>query len=669
MLTFRAGICISLLMILASFPWTISSAAEKPSYSNTKETARTEVWKAITAGKAGSATVAVMENGVAVYAEGFGMTDRQRSIPVDKNTLFNIGSISKVYCATAIMLLVDEGKVNLDKPVTAYLPEFTMADERYRDITVRMLLNHSSGLPGTIVPNISGYAYNKEYNASVLEVLAKSRLKHRPGEMAPYCNDGFTLAEIVVARVSGKSFIEFLSERIFKPLALNKTGPSVGQRRNEKGVSIANFYDTSGLSDPLELFSGLGAGGLSSTAEELCKFADSFSPGGTHILSPVSLVEMEKLQPSEFFDKLRKPTTQFGLGWDFTAVSRFEAQNIKMLGKSGGTNNYTSMLFTVPDKRISVAVMTASSHGASIAIAEAIMEAFLTEKGYFVKAAKTVKPPLAAQQIPENLAEYEGYYSSGGNLMRIAFDRSEKSVKVFRVENRVEVPLNTAIYNDDYFHAADGIYYFASVGNRRYLVNRSALFADNVVCQKLDPVAQPQELRIAVDGKKWLRRDAKAYEARSLAETYVITSLTLRSLPGYIDFLGPKKIETASTAVPAINAMRDLTELVLFDKDGETWSWLTGLLYMPAESARALEVGDIRVSIGKEGYNEWLNLKESAVLGFQIPNQGRILVFDAEGKLLYDSVVDSGDVYAPVGGFVAMAGETGTSLTVRVSYP
>ena len=357
---FRVLICSLVALMLASFPLTLS-AAENPLFADTKATARTQLWQAITSGKAGSASVAIMEKGKLVYAEGFGMADRVKSIPVDKNTLFNMGSISKVYCATAVMQLVDDGKIDLDKPVTAYLPEFTMADERYRDITVRMLLNHSSGLPGTVGPNSFGYEYHKEFYDDVLAILAKSHLKHRPGEMAPYTNDGFTVAEMVVAKVSGKSYIQFVKERILNPLSLHKTGPSVGQRQEDKGEVIAKYYIPAGISEPIEVLTLWGSGGLSATPEDLCLFADSFSGAGPQILSPPARAEMRRPQPSEFHDQLRLPEMSCGLGWDLTDLAQYKAQGLQVLGKSGGTGHYTSMLYTVPDKRISVAVIATGS--------------------------------------------------------------------------------------------------------------------------------------------------------------------------------------------------------------------------------------------------------------------------------------------------------------------
>ena len=110
-----------------------------------------------------------------------------------------------MYVAAAIMLLVDDGKVSLDKPVTEYLPEFKMADDRYKKITMRMLLNHSSGIPGTEGANSFGFKYDNNVKQETINTLARAHLKHDPGAMQVYCNDGFTLAEIIVERVSGRS--------------------------------------------------------------------------------------------------------------------------------------------------------------------------------------------------------------------------------------------------------------------------------------------------------------------------------------------------------------------------------------------------------------------------------------------------------------------------------
>ena len=287
-------ICSVCLLVL---PAVTAAYSAPPPAVDAVSVARSEIWKSINAGQDGSATIAITDHGRLVYAEGFGPADRLQNIPVDKDTRFNIGSISKVYVTTAIMLLVDETKVDLDKPVTAYLPEFRMADERYRQITVRMLLNHSSGLPGGSYANSFGFHYYNDFLPETLNTLAKSHLKHDPGAMAVYCNDGFSLAEMIVEKVSGKKFAAFLQERVFTPLALSRTGLGVGQLPPQSGVTIARFYDAAGRIDPPEAVSFLASGGLSSTAEELCRFVDSFSGHGRQILSPRALAEMHKNQP------------------------------------------------------------------------------------------------------------------------------------------------------------------------------------------------------------------------------------------------------------------------------------------------------------------------------------------------------------------------------------
>lgn len=665
----RMVICCFILVLLASLPRATSSAAEKPDISKTKATTRAEIWKAITGGKTGSAAVAIMDNGAMVYSEGFGAADREKNIPVDRNTVFNISSISKVYCATAVMLLVDEGKIELDKPVTAYLPEFTMADERYKDITVRMLLNHTSGLLGTINPGSGGYEYNADYPATVLATLAKSYLKHNPGEMAVYCNDGFTVAEMVVAKVSGKRYIDFLRERVFKPLALGKSGPAVAQRADEKNLVVARIYNSSGQLEPLEVVSTHGAGGLSATAEDLCRFADSFSTGGRHILSPSAIAEMNKPQPAWFSGKLRQPSTDNGLGWDITGISRFKAQGIKVVGKAGDTQ-YHSMLLTAPDKRISVAVVTAGPQSVAMEIANTVMETYLAEKGYYVKAVKAVTPPRQAQPIPEDLAVYEGYYSTGTSLLRLELDMQGKTLDIYMVSGGQESKVASAIFNDGYFYAQDAVYYLMSADNRYYLVRFLDTYDLSVVmCQKIEPAAAPQELRVAVDGRQWLRRNVKASDGNNLAATHIITSRSLGDkVAGYIDFFGVKKVESDIVARPAVNALRDLTELRLFDKDGSTWAWVTGLIFMPADEAEVLAGNEAKVSIGSEGYNEWLRLAKNAVLSFEMPAKGRVFVFDGSGKVLYDSVFDSGAVYAPAGSFIEMAANPGSSFKVIASH-
>ena len=232
---FVVVLCLSLASCAAH-----AAATRCEAYWNTTTTAREALWKTIVSGAGNAATIAVMDGGRIVYSEGFGPADRATNSPVTANTRFNIGSTSKMFVAVATLLLADDGKLSVDDPVAKHLPEFVMKDPRYRDITVRMLFNHSSGLPGSTFE--FGFALDAKPHAVLLERLKNATLKHAPGAMGIYCNDGFTLAEMIVERLSGKKFTDFLAERVFGPLDMKNSGPSIGEWLGD----VAAYYDHDG---------------------------------------------------------------------------------------------------------------------------------------------------------------------------------------------------------------------------------------------------------------------------------------------------------------------------------------------------------------------------------------------------------------------------------------
>lgn len=627
-------------------------------------TARTKIEEAITTGMANSVSVAIMDHGDLIYTEGYGMADRENNIPADKNTVFNIGSISKMFVATSIMLLVDEGKVDLDNPVTNYLPEFTMADERYQDITVRILLNHSSGLPGSTFWNNFGSEYNQNIYEELLACLSRSTLKHRPGELATYCNDGFTLAEMIVAKVTGQRYGDFLAERIFKPLAMKHTGLGVG--RLPEGMPPAKFYRPDGKAEPLEIVSLLASGGLSSTAEDLCRFAASFS-NDSAILSAQSQIEMLKRQPSELQGQLRGDSFPFGLGWDYSDIAPYSDKTLRLYGKTGGTGHYAAMLYTVPSQQILVAVIASGAQCDSPGIAFSILSAYLQEKGLITEEEKVVKEPVEAQPLPSDLMAYEGYYDSSGNTLRVALDDEKGMLLLYLVDGSNESALLSAVYNDGFFYDGENKYYFTTVDGTSYFVEHISNFDfDKVAAEKLQTIADPLELSIPVNDRVWLRRNVKAAEAAMFLPSHIVPSSQIPGLPGYVNFNGMKIVKSADYAGMPVKSMRDLTELRLVEQDGATWAWLSGADYMPAELAQPLKIGINTLTIGSEGRNQWLIVDFDTTLCFEVPAKGRVIVFGAEG-ILYDSIVDSGDISVPAGSLIEAAGNPEDLFQVMAS--
>ena len=223
-------------------------------------------------GGAVSVQYALWENGEVTLQGHDGVYSKTENRALTDDDLYGIGSISKTYTAAAMMKLVEQGKVDLDEPVTAYLPDFTMADPRYTQITVRMLLNHSSGLMGGTTNDafLFGDQGNDDAPSRLLERLAGQTLQAEPGAYSVYSNDSFTLAQLVIERVSGMEYTAFLNQYLLEPLGLENTLTPMEEFDTSQLVKTYLGTDTRAL--PAENLTIVGTGGIYSTASDLAAF-------------------------------------------------------------------------------------------------------------------------------------------------------------------------------------------------------------------------------------------------------------------------------------------------------------------------------------------------------------------------------------------------------------
>ena len=230
--------------------------------------------------------------------------------PADADTLFCIGSISKSFTALGMMILADEGKVDLLAPVTAYLPGFRMADHRYRDIKVRDLLRHASGLSrsqGSIVYE------GDEVTADVLIArLAGARLAHAPGERYDYCNMNYVLAGAIIEAVSGQPYLDYLEERVFLPLGMTRTcGLAVAQTDQKLALGSRGFFGWTMQGHPRYPVGATAAGYLFTTARDFGAYLlflrrGGAGPDGSRLVSEAGFKAMTEAQiPGGFY----------GYGW------------------------------------------------------------------------------------------------------------------------------------------------------------------------------------------------------------------------------------------------------------------------------------------------------------------------------------------------------------------
>src|SRR5512139_1626207 len=394
-------------------------------YTSTIADGRTEILKELakTDAVTHAVSVALLDDRHILWEEAFGLVDKTRSVRPSPETLFCMASLSKIVATVGTMMLVDRGLVDLNEPVTRYLRDFRMTGgEAWRKITVRMLLNHSSGLPGTHFADVLTIVPLAGYAAQLERSLARQRLKHAPGEMAVYCNDGFTLIERVVAEVTGQPYVDFVRKEILEPLGMRRTRFAL--ERFAPG-SFAPGLDRAGRPEPQE-YVNVYAGGLFSTPGEIARlammFLDDGELEGLRLLSAEAVAEMGRDQTAGLpFNPITDHPVHFGLGWDGVNQGGLAAVGVTAWHKSGDADHYHSHLIVVPDESLAAIVMftNALSLG-SIAglLAERILLHALAERGSIPKVPEPLKPaPMpAVPATDDELAAIAGTYANAYGL-------------------------------------------------------------------------------------------------------------------------------------------------------------------------------------------------------------------------------------------------------------
>ncbi len=296
---------------------------------------------------------------------GYGLASIETEQPVRPDTLFQIGSISKVYTATLVMRLVEESKLALDEPIVTYLPDLKLADAQARKtITLRHLLSHTSGLFGDYFDD---FGMGDDALTRAIATFGTLRQQYAPGALWTYCNTGFGLAGAIIERVTGQPFETAMRERLFKPLGLERSfyfaheaivyPHAIGHNQLHPGADeheVARLY-------PLPRWVNA-AGGIISNVNDLLTFAefhlrDGITSDGTRLLSAESALAMrqEQTRAANFAEG-------YGIGWALRTTSD-EHGIVKVVEHGGSTNGFQAKLVLVPSRNFAIAILTNSSRG------------------------------------------------------------------------------------------------------------------------------------------------------------------------------------------------------------------------------------------------------------------------------------------------------------------
>ena len=342
-------------------------------------------------------SIAVVKNGRTVLAKGYGFADLENDVPATVETVYRIGSITKQFTSAAIMRLMEQGKLSLDDTLQKFFPDFPTQGNR---VTVRHLLNHTSGIRSytSLGPKWARVVRLDLAADSMVALFANEPFDFKPGDAYRYNNSGYFLLGMIIEKLSGKRYAQYLQDEFFTPLNLKSTmycdqAPLI--RRRARGYATqpgGKFINA----EPLSMTQPYAAGALCSTVNDLVTWAQALASG--KVVSPASY----KLMTTPVTLNDGKPMTYgFGLGTGTLGGHRQVSHN-------GGINGFVSELHHYPDDSLITVVLT--NTGALTAIQ---LERLIARRALGIKDLPAV--PIEASAL-ERLG---GEYATGNTRLKV----------------------------------------------------------------------------------------------------------------------------------------------------------------------------------------------------------------------------------------------------------
>jgi CubicO group peptidase (beta-lactamase class C family) len=332
-----------------------------------------------------SGAVLIARDGAVIAKKSYGLANQEYAVPNTIATKFQLASLSKVFTATAILVLEQQGRLSVDDPVAKYLPDYPRGGE----ITIHHLLCHRSGIPNVNqLPGWEDNARAPQTPAALVALFHDQPLAFTPGSKAQYSNSNYMLLGLLVEKVSGVPFGEFLQKNVFAPAGMKDTGHRGSEAEIVRGR--ATGYQPAGV-DALEhtryidWSSNTGAASIYSTAEDLYRFDRALRAG--KVLTPASQAKM-------FHDH----GDEYGYGW-FMDEHRFGRRVASVAGRSPGFNSYFERAL---DEDIAIIALSNNYSSIGQTVGAQILPLVLGEKvtdplaGY-TRARGTVPPALLGE--------------------------------------------------------------------------------------------------------------------------------------------------------------------------------------------------------------------------------------------------------------------------------
>lgn len=363
----------------------LQAAAQAPAESNGLSSAiNQELEKVFKPNEPGAAVIAV-KDGQVVFRKGYGMANLELGVAIEPDMIFRIGSVTKQFTAVSILMLMEQGKLNLTDEITKFLPDYPTQGHK---ITIEHLLTHTSGIKSyTNLPEWLPLWRKDMTMTELIDLFKNKPMEFAPGDNWNYNNSAFVLLGAIIEKITGQSYGDFVEKNIFAPLGMKQSfydntqrvipRRAAGYSKNGSGYANAQYLS---MSQPHA------AGSLMSTVDDLAKWDAA--------LYTEKLVKQESLKKAwtPFVMNGGKPTN-YGYGWGISTL-----QGEKIISHGGGINGFTCEAIRLPESKVYVAILTNRDSGT----------ASLGPKIAALVAGKPIREPVAVK-LP-SLDKYVGTY-------------------------------------------------------------------------------------------------------------------------------------------------------------------------------------------------------------------------------------------------------------------
>ncbi|HLK60919.1 MAG TPA: serine hydrolase domain-containing protein [Chthonomonadaceae bacterium] len=316
-------------------------------------------------------SVAVVRAGKPILLRGYGLANVEANMPATKDTVYQLASVTKQFTATAVMILVQERKISLDAKITTYLSDLPTA---WNQVTVRNLLTHTSGIKSyTNIPprpDLSTVLRKDRTPMELISTVAEEPLEFPPGERWDYSNTNFILLGVLIEKMSGKSYGDFLKERIFTPLGMTATRVNnlydiIKNRAAGYSFKDGRLYNGEYVS-PTGAFS---AGALVTTVVDMTKWD--------------AALYSDLILPQPVLQQMWRPTklnngsfANYGFGWSVDTY-----YDRKLIEHGGGIPGFSTQICRFVDDKLTIIVLTNLDTGDANTLAKGIASLYLPAFG------------------------------------------------------------------------------------------------------------------------------------------------------------------------------------------------------------------------------------------------------------------------------------------------